>query len=325
MLNTISKDLGITKEPYEDKAAWQYRIKYSILGLQMLSALYDKYDDFEDDTLISDSVSRQHITSRAKKLAEIFGIEQDNCEDILNLYTKMGFILEKRNRLAYPPVSTAQAEQGFIARGIHPSATLSVSGLGFLIKADNATMSNVDDMFNLSTVDTMKWYAIFMDNARGEWKPNEDLADFEFLNAQVNPWKSYWIDIAPKSGIALCRGKDTVGRVYKLLSIKTDNVKSLQLPEWNTKNGEYLRLAIALRIVSDNPPQARVKKYDRTSLFEYDYLLPPSEQSFIEVYSWKRDNSQDEVRWPQSRIVANELYQVFITIFRRMGFEIEEE
>jgi len=324
LINEISREFGIIRESFEDDKAWQNRIKYSVLGLQMLSALYDKYDDF-DDTPNNSSVSRQHISSRAKKLAEIFGINQERCEDILQLYIETGFILRKSNRLACPPASTAQVGLSCIARGVHPSFAKLISGFGFLVKSDNSTKSSVDDMFNLVTVDIKQWTEMFMNNLKGEWKSNEDLTDFEFINAQATVWKSYWTDIAPKSGLSLCRSKDEVGRIYKLLSIKKDVVNGLRLPEWTTNNGEYLRLAISLRVTNKNPPKAKAKKYIRTTIFEYDYKLPPAEQNFIELYSWKRDNSQDKYKWPYSRIVSNELYQVFITIFHRLGYTIKEE
>jgi hypothetical protein len=290
-----------------------------------LSSLYDKYDDLEDDVNYYASVSKQHISNRAKKLAEILEVEQEYCEEILSLYTKAGFILNKSNRLAYPSASTAQVEKGFIARGIHPSVAFLVSGIGFFVKEETARYADVDDMFNLVADDIMKWHELFIKSMRGNWNADANLTNFEFINTNVKPWKSYWTDIPPKNGLSLCRSKDKAYRIYRLISVKQDNINSALLPYWSMKNGEYLRLAISLRIIANNPPRVRAKKYGKTAIFDYDYLLPPSEQNFIEVYSWKHDNSQSADRWPKSRIVAIEMYQLFIKIFRRMGYLVEED
>jgi len=319
MFDEISRQLGILKEPFEDSIAWQNRIKHSVLGLQLLSALYDKYDDFEDDALADNSVSRQHITSRAKKLADIFAIEQDDCDAIIELYTKMGFMLEKRNRLVYPPVSTAQVGQNVIVRGVHPSSAVVVSGLGFLIESNSVTLSNIDEMFNLATIEIMQWHESFMELLTEQWVDAKELLDVQFFNPTAKPWES-WSDNSPKSGLILCRNTELAGRRYRIVS--ADRHRCVVLPFIG--RGEYRRLEISLRILADNPPKAKITKYKRTSIFDCDFWLPPMEQSFVELYSWKRGNSQDSNRWLQSRIVANELHDVFIRIFRRMGYEIEE-
>jgi hypothetical protein len=325
LFNDISRELGIARESYEDNIAWQSRITYSLLALQMLSALYDKYDDFVDDEKFSDSVSNQHISNRAKKLSEVFGIKPDKHESILELYQKTGFMLNKSNRLAFPPVTAAPIDKLFVARGLHPSSAITVSGIGFLVENVSATVANADEMFNLSQLHSIDWHKLFMKNISTGWKPVSDFTDVEFLNTQVKPWKSYWTGGLPNQRFALCRSIDKVGRVYKLLSIRPDGVYSIQLSDWNMKNGEYLRLAIAMRVDEGNPPKVKTRKYGKTAIIDYDYLLPPAEQNFIEVYSWNRDNSQQNERWPQSRIVAIELYQAFMSIFQRMGYEIEEE
>ena len=322
LISEVSKELCIFKEAYEDSSAWCHRVKYSLLGLQILSALYDKYDDFDDDEIISDSVSRQHISSRANKLAEILGISQDDCEHIMNLYVRTGFILNKRNRLTYPSVTMARIETCFVARGIHPSNAIGVSGLGLIVKPAATNEINIDELFNLSCVDIMQWHEMFIKSLRDKWERYEELSDVEYFNPKLKPWEM-WSDVLPKNEIILCRDKDLAGRKYRVISIKSGISKIATLPFIG--KGEYRRLEISLRILANNRPTVRVKKHENAAIFEYNYRLPPSEQNFIDLYSWDNKMRSVNFKIPFSRIVAIELYQIFLSVFIRLGYAIEEE
>jgi len=91
LINEMAKDLGIFRENNEDENSWQYRVKYSTLGLQLLASLYDKNDDLivEDETL-GNTVSHQHITSgRISRLAQVYGLTESDTEKVLELYKKL--------------------------------------------------------------------------------------------------------------------------------------------------------------------------------------------------------------------------------------------
>jgi len=324
LIDEMAKDLSILRENHEDEKSWQYRVKYSVLGLQMLASLYDKNDDLiiEDETL-GNPVSHQHTTNRASRLAQVYGLAQSDVEMILELYKKTGFILSKRNRLAYPNATVGQIEGAYIIRGIHPSKANGVSGICMMANSDSEDVVKIDEMFGFPQLGISKWFAK-LQKTINNWRLFVDNGDIEYLNINDPTQKGYWNGKPPThGGQTLCRSNDKLN--YWILTNISGNIKCAALPTWRTRDGEYYRIAIALRIITGKSPKVIMKKHRNTASIKYDYLLPPAEQNFIELCSWREDDTDNVYLQRLHRIISIELYQSIFSLFERMGYFIEEE
>ena len=324
LINEMANDLRILRENHEDENSWQYRVKYSVLGLQMLASLYGKNDDLIiEDEALENTVSHQHITNRSSKLAQIYGLAESDAERILELYKKTGFILNKRNRLAYSKATVGQIEGAHIIRGTHPSKADGVSGICMMVKNYTGDAVNIDEMFGLPQLDILKWFAK-LQKTFNNWRQFVDSGDVEYLNINAPAQKGYWNGKHPAHGEqTLCRSNDKLN--YWILKNVSGNIKCATLPNWRTHDGEYYRIAIALRIATGNSPKVLIKKHRNTASIRYNYLLPPAEQNFIELCSWRESEADNDYLQRLHRIISIELYQSIFSLFAKMGYVIEEE
>ena len=320
----MAKDLGILRENHEDENSWQYRVKYSTLGLQMLASLYDKNDDLiVEDEALGNTVSHQHITSRISRLAQVYGLTEADAENILELYKKTGYVLSKRNRLAYPKATTAWIGGTHLIRGIHPSNADKASGISMMMKASIANDVSIDEMFGLPQLETTKWFAKLLKSINN-WRAFTNSGDVEYLNTTELANKGYWSDNPPKCGEqTLCRSSDKL--TYWILANVSGDVKCATLPDWRTQGDEYYRIAIALRILAKNAPKVLIKKHQYTASIRYDYLLPTAEQNFIELCSWRENETDNDYMQRLHRVITIELCQSIFSIFTKMGYVIEED
>lgn len=326
IINEMSTQLNIRKGTNELESSWHQRVLYSSIGLNMLAATYD----YDDDSLFNseynkNSISMQHILKRGMQLSEVYNAigelktEKDILENIRELYIKTGYMLHRNNRLTYPLTVYAKVEQVYLTRGQLPWTVTGMSGLGTYMKEMNiGTLKDLTDMFHIEKHDIKKWYHAFESGI--SWcnidiLPNE----VEYINITENTTIGYWVTNPPRKGVTVCRDKRNGERVYKLLRI-FDTVESYTLPSWRVDNGEYLRIALALRIKADQTPVLTVKRDDKIAVLFFGYLLPPAEQNFVELYSWPTEKKS---RW--ERIVSIQLLPVFIDLFKRMGYDIREE
>lgn len=332
LLEKATRDLCIDRVPDEADEDWSRRVRYSVIGLQMLASLYDKNDDevvesdssdVHDDPTPDTTVSMRRILRRGERLAEIFGMDNFDVEKVRKLYIRNGFMLHKNHRLAYPVTTFAEAGNMLLARGVPPWKTAKVSGLGMLTQWKTCLASlSVEDMFNIEQSTTSDWFQKFIRTIT--WKTESLPTDIEWLNIHESPKHGYWSGKPSTEGFSLCRTRNEMGREYIFWQASKGVLQLCRLPEWRVKNGEYRRIAIALRSLHDNIPTVTIKKQSRTLSIEFDYLLPPTEQRFVELYSWSTSEDPWELPGQLKRIFAIDLYAVVRTIFERLSFKIQE-
>ena len=326
LISEIAKDLGILRENHENETSWQYRVKYSAVGFQVLASLYDKNDDLiVGDESLGDTVSHQYVTGRASRISQIYGLAEVDTDRILELYKKTGYILSKRNRLTYPKTTTGRIDESYLARGVHPSNAIGVSGICMITKYGTVNDVSIDEMFDLPQPEITEWFAKFLKTINN-WRPFKENAEVEYLNINEAANKGYWSGRPPMHGEkTLCRSRSSDKSNYRILSGKPSGVECATLPDRRTCGEEYYRMAIALRVAADNRPKVWIRKHCNTVSIKYNYLLPPAEQSFIELCSWRKSESDDKYTQRLHRVVAINLYQVVSLLFAKMGYVIEEE
>ena len=323
LLVKIADDLCIAKEQDEADETWKRRVFYSVTGLQMLSSLYDFDDDMSFGDEVSDNtVSMQHVLHRGKNLAEIFGENSFDADRVRELYIQNGFMLYKNNRLAYPKTTFAEAEGMFLARGLPPWKAKKVSGLGMMTQKASVAAVRVEDMFNIERSSIGDWFDKFINTI--SWEKVDCLPqDVEWLNISEKPTIGYWLSKPPQRGFSLCRTKSKVVKDYNLLRV-SDGVARCPLPTWRVENGEYYRIAIALRVLNNNAPTVMFKKQKHTVTAKFDYLLPPAEQNFIELFSWNTSDKPSDLSGRLERVFAIDLHKTITTVFERLGYKTLE-
>ena len=329
LLEKAARDLCIDKEPDETGEKWTRRVRYSIIGLQMLASVYDQDDDVIVDVDspkhdAESTVPMRRILYRGKRLAEIFDEKNFNVEEVRELYIRNGFLLHKNHRLAYPVSSYAEAGNSFLARGVPPWKAAKVSGLGMLTqwKASVASLS-VKDMFNIEQAAIGDWFDQFTSTII--WKTDSLPQEVEWLNIHESHEKGYWSGKRPDKGFSLCRTKSDPAKDYFLWQISNGIEQQCRLPTWRSEKGEYRRIAIILRTLHNNRPNVVIKKQVHTITVTFNYLLPPTEQHFIELYSWSKLENPWDIKGRLNRIFAIDLYAVVKTIFEQLSYEIREK
>lgn len=317
LMAEASAKLCIPREVDETEQQWHKRIVYSLVGGHMLSALYD-FDDIQSyDENSDNTVSMQHVLKRGKSFITALKTHDVDCERLRKMFISTGYMLHKNNRLSYPLRTNATVDNISFLRGFLPWERLSVSGIGgYMISSEDST-NTIERMFGIEEQDICTWFSNFENSIR--WQETDNFPqDVEFLNISDNAKNGYWQTRPPKQGITLCRTKGNGEIEYAILRLSNVIEKSV-LPNWRIDNGEYYRIAIALRIANGNAPTVTVRLKKYTAEIVTDFLLPSSEQNFFELYGWA---TTDDNRW--RRTIAIKLYPTFKHIFERLGYKVSE-
>lgn len=118
--------------------------------------------------------------------------------------------------------------------------------------------------------------------------------------------RRYWKEAPPDAAderVSLARISRNLSpganAVYFWTRVENGRRRYRQIPSWQTQNGEWRSLANAMLASRDALPATSFKKRgDGFVEFNVGYLAPPSEQNFLELYSWPLD-------WTAFRDVAN--------------------
>ena len=318
LMAEISVKLCIPREVDEIEQHWHKRITYSLVGGHMLSALYDFYDDVQSADGTSDNtVSMQHVLKRGEGLIAALDTCDVDSEKLIKLFVDTGYMLHKNNRFTYPLRTIANTDNISFLRGILPWEKFSISGTGAYTIGFEDSSTTIERMFGIEEQNINNWFSNFMNNIR--WQETDHMPqDVDFLNISGNAKNGYWQTRPPKQGITLCRSKGNGKKEYMILRLSNIIEKSV-LPDWRIDNGEYYRIAIAIRISNENAPTVTVRLKKYTVELVTDFLLPSAEQNFFELYSWA---TSGDSRW--RRTIAINLYPTFKRIFERLGYKISE-
>ena len=313
----VSEQLNLHKEPSESETQWHNRLTYSLVSGHMLAALYDFDDDLQTyDPITAKTVSMQHVLKRGEALSSAIGMEVD-CGYLRDLLVRTGYILHRNNRLTYPLKTMANDGGIAFVRGTAPWANVYFSGAGLYQSNGETSDTSVEKMFGILEQDVDQWFNDF--EKRLKWQIISEIpSNVEFLNINDSAKKGYWQTRAPGNGKMLCRTKDGEEKEYAMIRM-TDVIEKSIIPSWETENGEYYRIAIALRRANQHIPMTTVTSKTHTVEMAIDYLLPTAEQNFLELFSWAKAGNS---RW--HRIVAIEIYPTLKRMLGRLGYKINE-
>jgi len=315
-MNEVSTKLNIPREVDENDEQWYKRVAYSLVGGHMLAALYDFDDDFQSAVHDDEkTVSMQHVLKRGENLSATLCMDDFDCAHLRELFTQTGYMLHKSNCFTYPPKTFAGDGDIAFLRGVAPWNKVFISGIGlYTINSGHSTIST-EKMFRIEEQDINEWFSNF--ERRLNWQQTDNFPqDVEFLN--INDNAKNWQAKPPKRGMTLYRTKGNGEKNYVICRF-SDVIEKSPLSNWQTENGEYRRIVIALRIANDNAPTATMLLKMYTAEIVIDYLLPFAEQNFFELYSWPIIGNS---RW--RRTISIKLYPAFKRVFERMGYKVSE-
>ena len=267
-------------------------------------------------------------SNRGKELANIFQIDffDDLLQEIQDLYIKTGYLLHSSNRLTYPTFRCGSSDnQVFLTRGQLPWEVDKMSGLGTLASVgNNSEMISWEEMFDIEPTPILDWFAEFENTVR--WSDCYQLPqNVKYLNIKGKSAYGYWQNNIDDNSLILCRENDnSASRQYWLLDL-SEHMAIYKIPEWKVNDKEYLRIALALRVKARNYPSIQVQQMGTISKVKIDYLLPPAEQNFFELYSWpdfELYNCSDIKKSKWNRIVYQDVWPYFEIMFSRLGFQI---
>jgi hypothetical protein len=251
-------------------------------------------------------------------------LKDEDIQKIRQLLIEAGYILHKSNRLTYPQHKIARSGNLDLSiyRGLPPWKAKKVSGIGIYDTIKTADSIRLCEMFSFPDNGNLTCFDSFIKTVK--WKGLSKLPEeIEYLNISKPATDGYWGSNPPKNGfvgITICRTK-AVPKRYTLLKYG-DTLKSYEMPEWLTILGEYRRFSIVLRIKNGLIPRVKFSTSDHTTTIKFDYLLPPPEQNFTEIFSWSTEMDIFGLKGRLSRIIQNDFVPIFTDIFERNGYEI---
>ena len=283
-------------------------------------------DLFADD-LKSAEAFRETNAGNAQNVDKPFedGAFVENVTDfVFKLYQRCGFFYHSPLYVEPPMKTAARVGELFaFVRGVAPCDFASVAGLGtywaprcFVDKNDageevvyerggdwlaSATFrASVAEMF---AIDAKPLKERFNDETRGLVFSTDDVdeSSLEFLETNLERERrgkkttaKYWKtkpDADERVSLARIPRDLTTGAnaVYFWTRVENERRIYRRIPDWKTQKGEWRSLANAMLASRDALPATTFKKRgDGFVEFNVGYLAPPSEQNFLELYSWPR-------------------------------------
>lgn len=269
---------------------------------------------------------------------------EDLISEILDIYIQTGSFY-KRNYYLAPAKrrSITMSENISLERGVFPGEflerLLSVSGLGywqsgtFSANPDN----NFETLFDLQNVSYELYYQHLESRFEQEAKICKELYDdSKYLRTEPDSqiWGTYWMpSFRPREdGLLLGRYGYAGKERYYLFRREGKSYAVLDLSEFETnpifrrpRNGsrEYIRIACAILAHRGVLPNVHAKIGTGTVEIKFGYLLPPSELSFLKLYSWPSKGFKT-VGQNYNRRIAKELYPPFRDYLKKLGYKVIE-
>lgn len=283
---------------------------------------------------IADIISRLESASKNEVNLDFFEGTNSNNEDyvvdsevsskvlvesIYNLYDKAGFFYHKPNKVK--PSITKKATVGnvcFVRSSIY-NPCYKMSGAGIYTKTEvlDNNMFEIDivqDLFGLQKVSCIELYETVLKES--------SFKDFTFSGKSYLSYLSlktkskYWSnqDEFSSDDVKLVREEINGFHKYFLAKKLGNNVKYYPLGDHFKKGLEYIPLARAILEQKGilQPISYEIKQ--KFAFIHLGYLLPPSEQTFFELYSWPINSSAF------NRIMHIDVFYAFKNVLERTGY-----
>lgn len=338
----IAQELNIYPSLNESDELMKARLFYSVAGRWALACLWDNE--------LQDTVSIESVEETIRNCLEAFlqmspevgqqfsGVPLQNlAEKIYQQYRETGYFYEKAYRVRAPVFVQANVEGHCFLRGIPPGFSCEISGIGpYRIGGNNTEtdLVSLEEMFHFPSFPVWEWWKGFQ--ARQNFGVVKGWREFEFLQKDVRIGTRWWKSKPDDDGVtSLARtAMSMTQHEYRLYRFSSGVIQmSDTLPDWQTRHFEYCRIAAAVMQENGTPPLIQVEDIGGVKKIQLQYLLPPPEQNFFELYSWPSDfrklgldaSKDAKFHVKLNRIMAGEVYPAFRKIASRSGYYFKEE
>ncbi len=328
LMPKISREFDIKKSERETETDWIIRVLYSLCGKMALNSLLDTVED--------DKVTINHFKNRIIEIinayTDLFDSDllnfrfEDWPEFIDNHYLSNGCFYHRAYSLTSCIRKTSKSEYVTFLRGASFGEKVFLSGLGQYKLADkNDANSTIPEMFKLSNpvpTDNLDFLI-----SKALWVPVSKGSRYEFLNYNRDVNKHYWKDTNSKNDeISLMRTVNVPHAYYLYENIDGKMFCSL-LPEWMVKDYGYISISLGIMLKKGLQPLIEVDDWGPVLSLKLDYLLPPSEQKFMELYSWPAFNNinVNDFSNKTNRIIDKRVFSAMKPWIEKVGFSIKGE
>lgn len=333
LLEKISNELTIDKGIKENEINYKLRIIYSVLGKFGIASLYDKIDDENISIINFKTRIKKEMYSLLDMYSEVgndLAMEKDNeiyiINEIYNIYKKAGYFYHTERRIAPPLPKNVQLGRCQFKRGYSFNEIQSMSGLGFYNYLENSV--GKESLLRFYSIEKDRLETCWINTIKqAEWKQFELSEDIEFLNMNFEQNYSYWKNKPEKdSTISILRTKTEGGKLYFLYKNENNNMYISQLASWKVQNGEYMYLANACLKYNNMLPKIRYNYDGKIVNISLRYLLAPSEQNLLMLYSWPADFLKIEsfFEYNFNRIFNKDVFLELKSEYESLGYEFEE-
>jgi hypothetical protein len=337
----IAQELNIAPFANESDVSVKARLFYSIAGRWALACLWN---DDQQETVSAESVSNTIWDC----LEAFLCMSPETCQQFRNVklgdvakrisqqYRQTGYFYEKAYRVGVPAFTQANVDDCYFLRGIPPGFSCKMSGLGpYCIGSGNAETDSIslEEMFHCLPFPIQKWWKKFQ--AMQRFHIVEEWHSFEFLQKDIHIGTKWWKSQPDVDGaVSLTRTNSVPSQEYYLYRFSNGVMQiSDTLPNWQTEHLEYCRIAAAIMQENGTPPRIYTEDASGSKKIKLQYLLPPPEQNFFELYSWPLDftefgadsSKNSEFHLKVNRVMAGEVYPAFRKFASRLGYHFEED
>ncbi len=337
----IAQELNINPFVNESDELMKARLFYSVAGRWALACLWDNE--------LQNTVSTEHMKTTIQNCLEAFlqmspdvGYQFPHVallnltEEIYQQYKKTGYFYEKACRIGAPVFMQANVDGCYFLRGIPAGLSCKMSGLGPYCIGDGSAVTNsifLEEMFHCLPFPIREWWKNFQ--ARQSFHVIENWNSFEFMQKNICIGTKWWKSQPDTDGaVSLARTNSVPLREYHLYCFSNGVMQmSDTLPSWQTDHLEYCRIAAAVMQENGTSPRIYTEDIGGAKKIKLQYLLPPPEQNFFELYSWPLDFKEFGVDASKNakfylkvnRVMAGEVYPAFRKLASQLGYHFEED
>ena len=327
LLSQIAEEYLIPKGNAEPEDAWKTRVIYSILGRMAYASLWDTREDGEPVSIthMKNRVARILNTYRKAypEISTLFPRDPDEIADeIYGLFLRSGVIYHRPERITASAYSAASVEGLLFVRGGAIEHAYQVCGLGTCSSRKNETATTtIQTMFQIPEQTLTEEWNDCVRNAR--WSPIQSDYQTEYLRTAPPFTKGYWTEKPETDGIVSILRKGSQGsRLYFLYRTESGKMAGSQLPAWKVDGYRYRALSNARLDSLGSLPPIRFLSDGEIVSVSFDYLLPPEEQAFFNLYSWP--TSCNSFPCDFKRICTKQVFQALRTVLEQRGFHFKE-
>ncbi len=333
-ITTIAEELHI---PYSSDPDSICRVVYSIAGKMALASLWDHVQNEE-------TISIQYLKNRIQQVFEAYSylypsiipLLTDNwsflAKEIFSLYIRTGHIYHSPYKLSPAIPQSCQQKRICLYRGITPGSHLYMSGLGYYMVQSSQDTPIQDTVFDIQTQSFADYLKECL--SYSEWESIECSEKAQFLRLEPSFANGYWKDSPDENKISLVRYGEP-NRIYAFYRYHDGQYQQKAIPTWRLRDfmaedsnncNEYRRIATALLMGYSTLPAIKVSIKPKLAHIHLGYRLPPSEETFFQLYSWPLDyDFSDHSPHAFMRIMSMDVYTVFKAKLIDLGYHFVEE